>query len=305
MKYVNMGASGISGSAIAIGCMRIADLSVRAVTDLIDTSLSLGINVFDHADIYGGGRSEELFGKALAEKTVARDKLIIQSKCGIRPGFFDLSREHIIKSAEGILSRLGLDYLDIFLLHRPDTLMEPDEIAEAFDRLQSTGKARCFGVSNMNPAQMDFLQSGINQKLIVNQLQLSAAHTGPIDTGLYANMAVGQSVDRDGNVLEYCRKNSITMQTWSPLQYGFFEGTFLENERYAKLNAVLNRIAQEKSVTAACVAIAWILRHPAHMQAVVGSTNLTRISEMAKAGDVKLTRPEWYEIYQAAGNKLP
>ena len=305
MKYIQLGGSELKASVIALGCMRISEMKVPEVTALVDKCLELGINFFDHADIYGGGVCEELFGKVLKEKPGLRDEILIQSKCGIRKGFFDFSKEHIITSAEGILQRLGIDCLDVLLLHRPDTLMEPEEIASAFDLLHSRGLVRYFGVSNMHPVQIIFLENALNQKLIVNQLQFSAAHTGMIDSGIYVNMKAEQSLDHDGKILEFCRLKNITIQTWSSLLFGFFEGTFLNNDKYPELNKVLDRIAKEKRITSSAAAIAWILRHPAKMQAIPGTTKPARIAEIAKAADVDLSRPEWYEIYQSAGNPLP
>lgn len=304
-KRVNMGGSGIAASPVILGCMRIGEKSVQEVGSLIETAVECGINIFDHADIYGGGAAEEVFAKALAESSIKREDIILQSKCGICDGYFDLSKAHIIDSAEKILKRLGTDYLDVLLLHRPDTLMEAEEIEEAFEKLESAGKVRAFGVSNMEPMQIEYLSTGLSRKLIINQLQFSAAHTGMIDSGFNVNMKNEAGINRDGSILEYCRFKGITIQTWSSLQYGFFKGTFLGNEKYSELNRVMERIAKEQEVTPAAVAIAWILKHPAKMQAVVGTTNTKRLREIAVADDVELTRKEWYEIYRAAGNILP
>lgn len=292
-------------SRIILGCMRIADMENAAVQKLIGTALEEGIDFFDHADIYGGGRSEEVFAKALSAMDVKREDLVIQSKCGIRKGFFDFSRKHIISSVEGILGRLNTDYLDILLLHRPDALMEPDEVASAFDELERSGKVRRFGVSNHNPRQMELLKKSVTQHLAYNQLQLSIMRTGMIDAGLNVNMKVDNGVNRDGSVLDYCRLNDVTIQAWSPFQYGFFEGVFLNNAKFPEVNAVLDRIAETHSITDAAVAVAWILRHPAGIQTVIGSTNRDRVAAMAKAAGIILTREEWYEIYRAAGNAIP
>ena len=305
MKYINLGGSGLNASSIALGCMRISGMNVKEVSALVDKCLELGINFFDHADIYGGGVCEELFGKLFKENKSLREKMLLQSKCGIRQGYFDFSKEYIISSTEGILKRLDIECLDVLLLHRPDTLMEPDEVASAFDFLHTKGMVKYFGVSNMKPEQIKYLQGALNQKLIVNQLQFSAAHTGMIDSGIYVNMKADQSNDRDGSILEYCRHKDITIQTWSSLMYGFFEGTFLNSDKYPELNKILDRIAKEKEITSAALAIAWILRHPANMQAIPGTTKPSRIEDMAKAADIELTRPQWYEIYQSAGNPLP
>ena len=305
MNYIKLGSSDLNASVIALGCMRISGMSVKEVSGLVNKCVELGINFYDHADIYGGGVCEELFGKVLKEKPGLRDDMIIQSKCGIRQGYFDFSKEHIISSTEGILKRLGIDCLDVLLLHRPDTLMEPEEVAIAFDTLKSKGMVKHFGVSNMNPAQIIFLEKSLNQKLVANQLQFSAAHTGMVDSGICVNMKVDQSIDRDGCILEFCRTANITIQTWSSLQYGFFEGTFLNSKKYPKLNEALDKIAKKYDITNAAAAIAWILRHPAKMQVIPGTTKADRITDMVKATGVELTRPEWYEIYISAGNILP
>lgn len=305
MKYIKMGNSNIESSAIGMGCMRISEMSPQEVCRLIQTALSEGIDLFDHADIYGGGNSEIVFGKACKIGNISREKLVLQSKCGIRPGMFDFSKEYILESTEGILNRLGTEYLDVLMLHRPDTLMEPEEIAEAFGELKRSGKVKEFGVSNMNSRQIELLSKELGQSLIVNQLQFSLAHTGMIDSGLNVNMTIPQSIDCDGGILEYSRLKNITIQTWSSLQYGFFEGTFLNSEKYPELNRVLREIAAEKEVSIAAVAIAWILRHPANMQVMIGSTNAGRLREIAEATQIQLSRKEWYDLYLAAGNKLP
>ncbi len=305
MKRIEIGGSGLYSSAVGIGCMRISDMGVKEVAGLIDKALSLGIDLFDHADIYGGGEAERLFGCLLSETPSLREKVVLQSKCGIRDGWYDLSKEYIIQATEGILKRLETDYLDLLMLHRPDSLMEPEVIAEAFNILQAEGKVRYFGVSNMNPAQIELLKTCVGQRLIVNQLQFSAAHTGMVDSGINVNVPDETGSSRDGSILEYCRAKRITIQTWSSLQYGFFEGTFLNSEKYPALNAALKEIARKYECTEAAAAIAWILRHPAGMQAIVGSTNPKRIEEIAAAGDIMLERKEWYDIYKAAGNQLP
>ena len=287
------------------GCMRLAELSVKQVGELVQAALDSGINFFDHADIYGGGKSEEVFGKALKAFEIPRDKLVIQTKCGIRPGFYDFSKEHIISSVEASLSRLGTDYVDVLLLHRPDTLMEPEEVAAAFTHLERSGKVRLFGVSNHNPWQIELLSKYCPQKLNFNQLQLGLAHTGMIDSGLNVNMPTDGVAVRGEGVLEYCRLKGITIQAWSPLQHGFIEGVFLDNQTFETLNQKLAELAAAKGVSPAVLAIAWILRHPAKIQPIVGTTNAKRLIEFSSALEVKITRQEWYELYLAAGNKLP
>ncbi len=305
MKRITIGNSALTASEISLGCMRMADLSREDANKVINTALENGIDFFDHADIYGGGKSEEVFADAIDMNATIREKMILQSKCGIRQGFFDFSKEHIIASVEGSLKRLKTDYLDTLLLHRPDTLFEPEEVAAAFTELEKSGKVRHFGVSNQNPGQIELLKKYVDQELIANQLQFSIMHTGMIDTGFNVNMTIDPSLDRDGGILEYSRLNNMTIQAWSPFQYGFFEGVFLDNDKFPELNKTIDKIAADKGVTNSAIAVAWIQRHPASFQTVVGTMNPERIADIAKASDVTLSREEWYEIYRAAGNQLP
>lgn len=305
MKQIKIGNGAFSASEIALGCMRIEGLSQKEAERLVQTAMECGINFFDHADIYGGGRSEEVFAQAAGMCPRVREKMILQTKCGIRPGMYDFSKEHILTSVDGSLKRLKTDYVDVLLLHRPDTLMEPEEVAEAFDLLYHSGKVKYFGVSNQNPMTMELLSKYTHQKLMINQLQFGLMHTGMIDCGLNANMKNSPAVDRDGGVLEYCRLKEITIQPWSPFQYGFFEGVFVDNEKFPEVNAKLAQMAEKKGVTNSALAIAWILRHPARMQPIVGTTKADRLQEICRASDVALSREEWYELYRAAGNQLP
>ena len=306
MKYIKPTGSDLNVSNIIMGCMRITGLSEKELNVFVHSALEEGVNFFDHADIYGGGECESHFAKAAQMNPTLREKMIIQSKCGIRNGYFDFSKEHILESVEGILSRLKTEYLDVLLLHRPDTLMEPDEIANAFELLYDQGKVKYFGVSNFNPMQMELLQKSIPDPLVFNQLQLSIAHTPMIDSGLTVNMHTNQSINYEGSILEYCRVKDITIQAWSPFQKGFFEGPFLGDlEHYAKLNEVMNRIADKYGVTNTAVAVGWITRHPANIQVVLGTTNIQRMKDACKGSELPLTREEWYEIYKAAGNMLP
>ncbi len=305
MNKVKIAKCDLDASEISLGCMRIADLTKPEIARLIQTALDEGINFFDHADIYGGGQSESKFAEALNMTASVREKMILQSKCGIRQGSFDFSKGYILEAVNGILKRLQTDYLDVLLLHRPDALVEPEEVAEAFTILEDSGKVRYFGVSNQNPMQIELLSKFVKQPLIINQLQLSITNTGMIDAGINVNMKIDSSIDRDGSILDYCRLKEITIQPWSPFQYGFFEGAFLNNDKFPELNQKINEIASAWGVTNTAIAIAWLLRHPAHMQPIVGTTNPSRVKDACKASDVKLTREEWYAIYLAAGNKLP
>jgi len=307
MKNINIGNGKVQGSEIALGCMRMGALNKDEAEKVIKTSLEEGINFFDHADIYAGGKSEEIFSEAINLTSDLREKIILQTKCGIVPGkMFDFSKEHILNSVDGSLKRLKTDYVDTLLLHRPDTLMEPEEVAEAFSKLKESGKVKHFGVSNQNPMQIELLNKYLgDNSIIINQLQFSIMHTGMIDSGINVNMKVNNSIDRDGSILEYCRLKDITIQAWSPYQYGFFEGVFLGNEKFPELNDAIDELAEKKGVTNTAIATAWILRHPAKIQTVVGSMNSSRIKDICKATRIDLTREEWYKIYLAAGNKLP
>ncbi len=303
MKTIQI--NGTEVSVIGVGSMRIAGMNREQADSFVRNALNHEINFFDLADIYGGGRSEQVLGEVIAADPSIREKMYIQSKCGIRQGYFDFSKEHILSSVDGILERLKTDHLDSLLLHRPDVLMELDEVQDAFDELEQSGKVLTFGVSNQNPVLMDYMQSGLRQKLAINQVQLSCAHTVMIDALLNVDMHNEAGIERDGGVIPYSIKNGIALQAWSPLQMGYFEGVFLGNEKYAELNAKLEEIASKYGVDSDTIAYAWILRLPGKMQVITGTTNNERINHAAAAADITLTRSEWYDIYRAAGNKLP
>lgn len=308
MRYITLGQDDKELSEIVLGMMRIKDKSVKEVEELVETALSVGINAFDLADIYGRGRCEELLGLVLKNRPDLREKMWIQSKCGIRIEeftYFDFSKEYILQSVDGILERLQVDYLDSLLLHRPDALMESDQVAEAFNLLYKQGKVRDFGVSNQNPMMMELLKKDVKQPLAVNQLQLSAAFTPGFESGFHVNMEDSQAAMRDGSIFEYCKLHDVVIQAWSVLQFGYFKGNFVGNEKFQALNQVLDRLAIKYGVTSSTIAISWILRYPAKMQAVVGTTNPKHLREVSQAANFSLTRKEWYEIYLAAGNNLP
>ena len=308
MRYITLGQDDKELSEIVLGMMRIEDKSVKEVEELVETAQSVGINAFDLADIYGRGRCEELLGLVLKNRPDLREKMWIQSKCGIRIEeftYFDFSKDYIIKSVDGILQRLKIDHLDSLLLHRPDALMEAEQVAEAFDFLYKQGKVRNFGVSNQNPMMMELLKKDVKQPLAVNQLQLSAAFTPGFESGFHVNMEDSQAAMRDGSIFEYCKLHDVVIQAWSVLQFGYFKGNFVGNEKFQALNQVLDRLAIKYGVTSSTIAISWILRYPAKMQAVVGTTNPKHLREVSQAANFSLTRKEWYEIYLAAGNDLP
>lgn len=306
MKQLYIGETNWQASAVALGIMRMNSLTPDKAAKAIDTAYDSGINYLDSADIYGDGDSEKVFGEALKKTAVKREDLYIQSKGGIISGQrYDFSKQHLIDAVDGSLKRLGVDYLDSFLLHRPDPLMELDEVAEAFDELQKDGKVRHFGVSNFNPQQYQLVQESVDQRLMINQLQFSIMHTGMIDFGMHTNMTDPRSINHDGGIIEFSRRMGVTIQAWSPFQYGMFAGTFINNDKFPELNQKLQELADKYKVSKNAIATAWILRHPANIQVIIGTMNPEHIADSAKGGDIDLTKQEWYDIYFAAGNDLP
>lgn len=309
MKIISPTNTTLQASNVILGLMRIAELDDEAVRTLVGTARDAGINFFDHADIYGSAPHgcEKRFGDSVTFSHSERESVIVQSKVGIRDGFWDFSKEHILSSVDKSLAALNLEYLDILLLHRPDALVEPDEVASAFDQLHATGKVRNFGVSNQTPGQVELLKRSVNQPLVVNQVQLSITHSPLIAAGLAANMSgLDQSIDRDNGILDYSRLNDMTLQAWSPFQKGFFDGVFLgDRENFADLNDALEEIAHQHGVTPTGVAVAWITRHPANIQVVLGTTTPSRVVESAAGSELPLSREEWYRLFTAAGHILP
>lgn len=309
MKFYRLPQTGLDVSSIILGMMRIANMSNGEIQQLVGGARDAGVTFIDHADIYGGAphRCEARFGEAISLTAAEREKLVIQSKVGIRKGFFDFSAEHILASVDQSLAALKTDYLDVLLLHRPDTLVEPEEVAAAFDTLKSAGKVRHFGVSNHTPGQVELLKTAVTQPLIVNQVQLSITHAPLIASGVAANMAgLDQSIDRDNGLLDYSRINGMMLQAWSPFQKGFFDGVFLgDRENFAGLNDAIDELAKAYGVTPTGIAVAWITRHPAKIQVVLGTTKPERVVEAAAGSSVSLTREEWYRLFRAAGHTLP
>ena len=306
MKYIRTFSQDKEVSQVVLGCMRISGMSDKEADTYINTAIESGINYFDHADIYGGGKCEEVFGAALKRNKSLRDKIVIQTKCSIVPGsMYDFSEKHIISSVEGSLKRLGTDSVDVLLLHRPDLLMEPEEVASAFDKLQNSGKVKAFGVSNHSPMQIELLKTCVKQNLCINQMQLSITNAAMLSSGANVNLCNNDGTVRDGYLRDYCRLNGITVQPWSPLQHGFIEGSFLVEKKYKKLNRTLEELGEKYGLTATAVAIAWLLRLPDKMQPIVGSTNPERIKAVAKAADTEMSREDWYRIYREAGYALP
>ncbi len=304
MRTIKLGTSDLDVPVVAVGCMRIDSIERTDAERFVQTSLDLGANFFDHADVYGGGQCEAIFADVVGMNSSLREKMILQSKCGIRPGTFDFSKEHILASVDGSLKRLKTDYLDVLLLHRPDALVEPEEVAAAFDELEQQGKVRHFGVSNQHPRQIDLLKKYVKQPLVANQLQLSITNASMITWGWNVNMENAEAVDRDGGILDYCRLHDITIQPWSPFQFGFFEGVFLDNAKFPELNKKIDEVAGKYAVSNTTIALAWLLRHPAKMQPVTGTMNPQRLADCVKASEINLTREEWYGI-ATAGYVLP
>ncbi|PRY55751.1 MULTISPECIES: aldo/keto reductase [Glycomyces] len=310
MKTFTMPGTDITAPNVVLGLMRIQEKTDEEVRAIVGAAVDAGITFVDHADLYGSGRHgcERRFAEAMKLTPSERERLVIQTKTGImHPGpYFDFSYEHITESVDESLAALDTDYIDILLLHRPDALVEPEEVARAFDDLAAAGKVRAFGVSNHTARQMDLLRKYVNQPLVANQVQLSITHAPLIAQGIAANMqGLDQSISRDDGIVDYCRLHDITVQAWSPFQAGFFDGPFLGSERYPELNAVVDRLAKKYDVPPIAIAVAWITRHPANMQVVIGTTNIERITGSAQGSEVPLTRPEWYELVRAAGYTVP
>ena len=308
MKYLNIVNGPQKVSAVIQGCMRMPSLSKEAAADVIKTAYECGVNFFDHATCYGAGEAETRFAEAFPLTGLKREDIYIQSKCGLcfDRNEFDWTKENIISSVDGILERLKVDYIDTLLLHRPDVLFEPEEVAAAFDQLESSGKVKWFGVSNLMPLQIELLKKYVKQPLVINQVQLSLEQSQLIDQPLYMNNKTTDfSISRDGDALDYCRLKDITIQAWSPLQIGMFGGTFIDNPDFPKLNEVLQKLADREGVSKTAVAIAWVLRHPAKMQAIIGSMNPSHIKDACDATKVELSHHDWYELYLAAGKFLP
>jgi predicted oxidoreductase len=308
VKLLDLPQTDLTASNIVLGLMRIPEMSDEEIRALVRGAIDAGVTMFDHADVYGGDHlCERRFGEAMAFSSAERDAVIIQSKVGIRDGYFDFSTEHILASVDESLAALRTDRLDVLLLHRPDALVEPDEVAAAFDALEAAGKVKAFGVSNHTPYQVELLKRSVRQPLAFNQVQLSITHAPLIAAGVASNMVdLDQSIDRDNGILDYARLNDITLQAWSPYQAGFFTGVFIgDRKNYAELNEVLDELAVQYDVTPTGIATAWITRHPADMQVILGTTKPERVREAAAGSELRLTRQEWYRLFTAAGHTVP
>ena len=284
---------------------------------VVNTAYDNGITFFDHADIYAFGKSEMVFGEVLKQSPGLRDKLVIQSKCGQRlpdgwqrgdPIRADLSREHIVSSVEGSLKRLRTDRLDILLLHLPDALVEPQEVAQAFDELSSSGKVRYFGVSNHTAAHIQKLQKSVRQPIVANQIHLGLAHAFAFTDGMEftLQMANGATADRGymgiagTGTMDYCCVHDIQLQAWSPLRSALLNPAANSSPELTRTAQLLVDLAQQKQTTASVIALAWLLRHPAGIVPIMGAGNPDHIIENCAADGVKLSREEWYDLLAAA-----
>lgn len=291
----------------------ITDEVVLKAERAIDAALSIGITMFDHANIYSNGKAETVFGKVLKARPELRDQMVIQSKCGIRfkdgenPHRYDFSKEHILSAVDASLSRLQVEYMDVLLLHRPDPLVEPDEVAEAFDRLKGSGKVRHFGVSNMSPGQIELLQAACSVPLVVNQLEMSLMYTGWLDQGVLVNQKSGADVSFAAGIVEYCRLKNIQIQAWSSLANGAYSGRVLTNpsEEVLRTKQLVQAMALSKETSAEAIVLGWLMRHPAGIQPVIGTVNPERIHRCQDAvRQAKImTREEWYRLYETSRGK--
>ncbi|WP_026909329.1 aldo/keto reductase [Paucisalibacillus globulus] len=316
---------GITTSRLVLGCMGFGggwDQATYIKEDIlkaekaIDAALSNGITMFDHADIYTIGKAEKVFGEILKSRPELRKDIVLQSKCGIRfaddknPGRYDFSKNYILDSVDGILKRLNTEYLDILLLHRPDPLMEPEEVAEAFETLKKTGKVNHFGVSNMSASQIQFLNAYCSEPMIVNQLNMSLKHIDWLEQGILVNQQEGTGVNFPDGTMEYCRLADVQIQAWAPLANGIYSGRTIENPSESELATIelVKKLALEKETSTEAIVLGWLMRHPAMIQPVIGTTNPERIQKCQDAirQAELMTREEWYSLYTASrGARLP
>ena len=310
-------------SPLVFGCMNLGGgwnnnpLSAADIAEahlVIDTALEAGIRIFDHADIYTFGKAEQAFGKVLTQRPELRQLMSLQSKCGIRfadsngPQRYDFSSQWIHQSVDNILSRLQIEQLDILLLHRPDPLMQPEEVAATFAQLIQSGKVKHFGVSNMQQHQLALLQSSLVDPLLVNQLELSLSHLAWLDESTTAGCSSQPPVNFSAGTLEYCRRHKVQLQGWGSLSQGLFSGKDVSKEpEHIRATAnLVQQLAAEYQVSNEAIVLGWLMRHPAHIQPVIGTTNIQRINACAQATAVQLSREHWYALYLSArGAALP
>lgn len=310
-------------SQIAYGCMGlgggwnnnpVTNEHIQQAYDVINTALESNINVFDHADIYTFNKAEIAFGSVLKQTPSLRDDMFIQSKCGIRfedelaPGRYDFSSEWITHSVNGILKRLHTEKLDMLLLHRPDPLMDLHELAESLEFLNAAGKFDYLGVSNMNLHQIRFLQSALNMPIVANQIEMSLAKLDWLNDGVLVGNDGIQNVDFVSGTLEHCQMNNIQIQAWGCLAQGRYSEAGLHSDNANTRNTaqlVLN-LSEKYQVPSEAIVLAFLLRHPANIQPIIGTTNLDRIRASALATTVSLSREDWYQLFVTSrGHALP
>lgn len=312
-----------NNSLVAFGCMGlggswdknpISTVDIKKAHEVVDAAIDSGIKLFDHADIYTFGKAEQVFGEVLKTRPELRELISIQTKCAIRfeddlgPARYDCSPEWIINSVENSLSRLNIEQLDILMLHRPDPLMEPELIAQVFDTLTASGKVKHFGVSNMQHHQMSFLSSALSQPLVVNQVELSLSHLAWLEEGVTSGNAGDPSVNYGAGTIEYCRQNNIQLQSWGCLSQGLFTGRDISKEalHIQKTAELISQLSAEYQVSKEAVVLAWLKRHPANIQPVIGTTNIERIKACVEVDNINLTREHWYALWLSArGHALP
>ena len=303
---------GLDASPVAYGCMTLGGLGEQADVDrALDAAVEGGVALFDHADLYARGRSEEVFGRWFAERPGLRERLVLQTKCGIRrrddppgaPPRYDASYEHVVASVEGSLRRLGVETIDVLLLHRPDPLADPEEVAHAFSTLRAAGKVRAFGVSNYSAVQIDRLAAALPAPLVANQIELSLLHADALDTGVEVNRSADPA--QAAGLVDACRLRGLRVQAWSPVAGGALGRDDLDPKLHALRDLVAD-LAERHGTTPSGVLLAWLLRHPARIQPVIGTTNPERIAAACAAADVRLSREDWYRLFVAArGDTLP
>lgn len=323
-KAIPLHKHGINASQLVLGCMRMGgdwdkinpftEEHVKEGQRAVEAALEIGINMFDHADIYTAGKAERVFGEVLKANPRLREQIILQSKCGIKfpdgtsPHQFDFSAGHILQSVDGILRRLGTEYLDILLLHRPDPLVDPEEVAGAIHQLKASGKVRHFGVSNMSQGQIKLLQAYSDEKFIVNQLEMSLLKIGFLETGVHVNQEAAKDNVFPEGTLEYCRLENIQLQSWGPLARGLYSGRSLDDQSESAIATakLVQQMAADKGTAPEAIVLAWLMTHPANIQPVIGTINPGRIRACKDAAELRLTRDEWYTLYTISrGRKLP
>ena len=298
MQTITVGSSDLESSRLVYGCMRIAGDGSRADLDkgkrALRAAVDAGYTQFDHADIYGSGQCESLFGEFLAENPGAREHIIVTTKCGIRlagdpsqdsPARYDFSAAHITNSVEGSLKRLGIERIDLLLLHRPDYLFRADEVAVTLEALKASGAVAHFGASNFTPSQVELLQSAIGDALLVNQVEINLHNISALTDG----------------TLDQCQRSGMTPQAWCPIAgvaYPAWGNTFTADDEQ-RIRTELDRQREKYEVEDWIIALAWLLKHPAGISPIIGTTTPKRIEAAKQSLGVKYKRVDWYRLLEA------